>query len=61
MAESLAQARMEREKVKPGRWAGLPPFQAYDFPSRTRESECDNGSRASVAILGRLEGRLEAA
>ena len=48
------------EKVKPGRWAGLPPFQAYDFPSRTRESQCVNVSRASVAILGRLEGRLEA-
>jgi hypothetical protein len=47
------------EKVKPGWSAGLPPVQAYDFPSRTRESKSINVSRASVAILGRLEGGRE--
>ena len=25
---------------KPGQWPGFPPVQAYDFPSRTRESKC---------------------
>jgi hypothetical protein len=35
------------------------PVQAYDFPSRTRESECENASLASVAILRRLKGMLE--
>jgi hypothetical protein len=36
------------------------PVQAYDFPSRTRESKSIEVSRASVAIIGRLKGRLEA-
>jgi hypothetical protein len=46
-------------KRKPGCWAGLSPIQAYDFPSRTRESECVNSGLASVAILRRLKGTLE--
>jgi hypothetical protein len=46
-------------KESPAAGPGFPPFQAYDFPSRTRESECVNASLASVAILRRLKGTLE--
>ena len=35
------------------------PVQAYDFPSRTRESRCAHASLASVAILRQPKGYAE--
>jgi len=53
-------SRITIAKRKPGQWARLSPrVGAYDFPSRTRESECVNASLASVAILRRLKGMWE--
>jgi hypothetical protein len=54
LARPLRRAKSESPAAGPGF-----PRQAYDFPSRRRESECVNASLASVAILRRLKGMWE--
>jgi len=54
LARPVRRAKSESPAAGPGF-----PRQAYDFPSRRRESECVNASLASVAILRRLKGMWE--